>query len=76
MENFKKEEIEKLPYRKQLEMKWYHYIKWFYFKVILFTVSIVGINYTNKITSFPIGNNGHYGYLQCSVCISLEEKND
>lgn len=24
--------LEKLPYRKQLEMKWYPYIKWFYFK--------------------------------------------
>lgn len=32
MENFTKEEIEKLPYRKRLEMKWYPYIKWFYFK--------------------------------------------
>lgn len=27
-----REEIEKLPYRKQLELKWYPFVKWFYFK--------------------------------------------
>lgn len=32
MGKFAQEEIEKLSYRKQLELKWYPYIKWFYFK--------------------------------------------
>ena len=32
MEKFNEDEINKLPNRKKLEMKWYKHFKWFYFK--------------------------------------------
>ena len=32
MEKFNVDEINKLPNRKKLEMKWYKHFKWFYFK--------------------------------------------
>lgn len=53
MSKYSKEDIEKLPYRKRLEMKWYPYLKWFYFKAY----SLYGFYWAYKLIvkdySFP-----------------------